>query len=455
MYRLLFIAIAASALSLTAMATPAAAQDDVTVTQFVLVDVDAAEDIGPLEDGDVIDLSALTSRIGVRVDVGTGVESVRYGLNDDTNHQTESIPPYALFGDGGWARINPWSPSVGEHVITATPFSQNRGSGTAGESVTITLTVVDGPAPTPTAAPTPTPTATPTPTPEPTPTTGPEATVTPAPTATAAPTATPVPTSTPAPTPTTAPTATPAPTATTPPTATPEPTTPPAPEPSLELVSDEMASMIAGDEGWVALTWRALVDVEDLEVTLTNADGVTVGYPEATLDHAGPSESTGIAAGRTDYTAFKLSVPESSTSGVTLVARVSWTALGERRSAAIDITLPTATFTGQDVEILTAETAVDAGWVSVRYRGLAPEVTDMRLVVRGASGFDVDLDAIEYPLGDHTSLADDADLVDGETDYASFFVGEEIPAGVTLHAVTTYIRNGIEHTVEHDIALTG
>ena len=99
-------------------------------------------------------------------------------------------------------------------------------------------------------------------------------------------------------------------------------------------------------------------------------------------------------------------------------------AFGERHTAAIDIKLPTVTYTGQDIEVLTTEATVEDGWVTVTYRGLAPQVTAMKLSVTEVSGSDLDLGTIEYPRGDHTSLANDDELEDGETDIAKFFLAE-------------------------------
>ncbi|MEM7286598.1 MAG: hypothetical protein AAF480_09630, partial [Actinomycetota bacterium] len=178
----------------TATATPT--PTDIAVTGFVLVDADTDTDIGPLTDGAVIDLSSVDAQLNVRADVSGAVASVLFGLNGDGRHRIENVPPYALFGDNPAGQYFGWSPPPGTYRITATPYAGGGASGASGPPSSVTITVIDGGAPTPTPAATPTPpepTPTPTATPLATPTPGPTATPSPSPTPTTPPTATPTP----------------------------------------------------------------------------------------------------------------------------------------------------------------------------------------------------------------------------------------------------------------------
>ena len=89
------------------------------------------------------------------------------------------------------------------------------------------------------------------------------------------------------------------------------------------------------------------------------------------------------------------------------------------------------------------------GWLVVQYRGLAPQVSGLRLrVTDGAT-------VLEYPQGDHTSLSDDASLDDGETDLARFYVGDAIAAGTELGLSTVYERAGERREMSHTLDVTG
>jgi hypothetical protein len=111
------------------------------VTSFTLVNAQTDADIGPLPSGAVLDLSTLPSALNVRANTSGSVGSVRFALDGNPNFRTESAAPYALAGDTAgdyW----PWTPSVGSHGLTATPWSGAGATGTAGTARTVTFTVV-------------------------------------------------------------------------------------------------------------------------------------------------------------------------------------------------------------------------------------------------------------------------------------------------------------------------
>ncbi|MEO1438068.1 MAG: DUF5060 domain-containing protein, partial [Bacteroidota bacterium] len=60
------------------------------------------------------------------------------------NFQTESAAPYALAGDAS-GDYNAWTPTLGLHTLSATPYSTSGGNGTAGTALTIQFVVIDGP----------------------------------------------------------------------------------------------------------------------------------------------------------------------------------------------------------------------------------------------------------------------------------------------------------------------
>jgi hypothetical protein len=245
------------------------------VSSFTLINADTDQPIQTLNNGATVNLATLpTKNLNIQANTSpTTVGSVVLVLSGrQSRNQTETTPPYALFGDTS-GHYAPWTPATGSYTLKATPFSGSSGSGTAGTALTISFTVTNqAPTPTPTATPTPPPTATPAPTATPTPTPSPTSTptptatptatpaATPTPTASPVPTATPTPIDTPTPTPTSTATPTPLATATATPTATPSATptpsvspTPvptPTPIPPGSVITN--GSFESGYTGWTA-----------------------------------------------------------------------------------------------------------------------------------------------------------------------------------------------------------
>jgi hypothetical protein len=112
------------------------------VTDLVLINADTDQDIGPLIEGEIIDLSN-TPNINIRADVQGLVDSVLFALDDNLNFHLDNKPYYAIGGNRG-DDYYPWTPTVGAHTVTATPFSGPNAKGIQGSPKTITFTVVDG-----------------------------------------------------------------------------------------------------------------------------------------------------------------------------------------------------------------------------------------------------------------------------------------------------------------------
>ena len=106
----------------------------------------------PIPNGAVLDFKVLKTRnLNIRANAA-GAESVRFEL--DGNVRVESSVPYALAGDTG-NKFEAWTPSVGVHKLTATPYSENYAKGSAGTPLTLSFTVVAGSAANVTPAPSP------------------------------------------------------------------------------------------------------------------------------------------------------------------------------------------------------------------------------------------------------------------------------------------------------------
>ena len=121
-----------------------------SVIGLMLMNADTDQPVGPLQDGDTVDLTALPTRnLNVRADTSPAtVGSVRFALDSNSNFRTESSLPYALAGDTGGDYWN-WTPAAGSHTLTATPYTGSGASGTAGNAITVSFTVVDNAPPPP------------------------------------------------------------------------------------------------------------------------------------------------------------------------------------------------------------------------------------------------------------------------------------------------------------------
>jgi hypothetical protein len=120
-------------------ATPSSGQ---SVTSFTLVNADTDQAIGTLVDGGTIDFSLLGTR-NLNVIANTSpslVGSVRFAYDTDSDYRLENGAPYALEGNAG-ADYYSWTPSLGGHTLTATPYSQSDAGGTAGTPLAIRFTV--------------------------------------------------------------------------------------------------------------------------------------------------------------------------------------------------------------------------------------------------------------------------------------------------------------------------
>jgi hypothetical protein len=111
---------------------------------FSLIDASNNTSLGPLHDGDVIDLSLLPSNLSIRANANPGeedVNSVVFDFNGKNNFRTENIEPYALGGDRSGDYSSMLLP-LGTNKLTATPYSLSDGKGTSGMPLSVMFTVV-------------------------------------------------------------------------------------------------------------------------------------------------------------------------------------------------------------------------------------------------------------------------------------------------------------------------
>lgn len=111
-----------------------------TVTGLTLINADTDLAIGPLVGGQTIDLASVRN-LNVRADVNSLALSVQFGY-DGGVYRTESTAPFAFAGDSA-GDYYVWTPTVGSHTITATPYSATGATGTAGAAYSVNFTVTD------------------------------------------------------------------------------------------------------------------------------------------------------------------------------------------------------------------------------------------------------------------------------------------------------------------------
>jgi hypothetical protein len=111
-----------------------------TVSSFTVVNADTGADIDTFTGNGTVIITA-TPRINVRANAAN-VKSVV--LKEGSSSKVENVAPYALKGDtnGVYAK---WSPAPGTYIISATPFAGSGGSGAAGPTATLALTIVTTP----------------------------------------------------------------------------------------------------------------------------------------------------------------------------------------------------------------------------------------------------------------------------------------------------------------------
>ncbi len=121
------------------------------IVSFTLINATTHEEIGPLNDGDIIDLNDYDgiNNFSVIANKGTlEVPSVVFDFNRDAGFNIENKAPFAINGDF-FGRFFKGVPFIfGTNTITATPFDKRNGEGVTGIPLTVTFEVIDSNPPT-------------------------------------------------------------------------------------------------------------------------------------------------------------------------------------------------------------------------------------------------------------------------------------------------------------------
>jgi hypothetical protein len=124
--------------------TPAPSTGGIAVNSFTLYRADTDQAITTLSNGATIDFAKIgTNQLSIVANVGSDTRSVRFGLDGNANFRLENAAPYAIAGDWSFTDLAPWTPTLGGHTLSATPFNVTGATGTQGATNTIWFNVVN------------------------------------------------------------------------------------------------------------------------------------------------------------------------------------------------------------------------------------------------------------------------------------------------------------------------
>jgi hypothetical protein len=129
--------------------------------RVALVDANTGEifpGVGSLESGALVDIASLSStELSIIATTRQAVGSIVFDLNNGVHVKTDSLQPYALFGDSSMG-INPGNIPLGDNLLRVSVFDGAGGTGMLLEVLEIGFTMIDS-TPPPTVTPTPVPTS--------------------------------------------------------------------------------------------------------------------------------------------------------------------------------------------------------------------------------------------------------------------------------------------------------
>ena len=120
-----------------------------SIAGFTLINTDNGKSLGALVEGETIDLGKLgTFDLTVIAKPNPAVVgSVVFGYDSTPSFHEENYSPYVFDGKINGGGYNAWTPTLGNHTITATPYSGAKATGTAGTPLKVDFTVVQSASP--------------------------------------------------------------------------------------------------------------------------------------------------------------------------------------------------------------------------------------------------------------------------------------------------------------------
>lgn len=123
-----------------------------SIVRLDLINAITDKAVATLNGGDVVildNLGLILPALNIQaVTSGSGIGSVKFGLDNNTNFRNEGVAPYALGGDmNGGDYLNCTELGLGPHNVTATLFSGGGGTGSILGTRTVTFTIYQSPPP--------------------------------------------------------------------------------------------------------------------------------------------------------------------------------------------------------------------------------------------------------------------------------------------------------------------
>lgn len=111
-----------------------------SASALTIIDATTNQAVGPLNDGDTINLAGLPDNILIRAELDPPmVGSVQFAYDNGTS--VDNSAPYDYAGGG----FIDWVPEVGPHRVTVTPFAAVNATGRQGQPLTVNFEVINQP----------------------------------------------------------------------------------------------------------------------------------------------------------------------------------------------------------------------------------------------------------------------------------------------------------------------
>ena len=111
------------------------------ITELVLINTDNEQTLATLRSGMTLNLHDLPANLSVVARTNSNnIGSVVMSLNDSS--RVENDAPYSLLSNEGSDYVV-WRPEIGQHTISATPYAEREGRGAQGNSLSVTITIID------------------------------------------------------------------------------------------------------------------------------------------------------------------------------------------------------------------------------------------------------------------------------------------------------------------------
>jgi hypothetical protein len=223
---------------------------------------------------------------------------------------------------------------------------------------------------------------------------------------------------------------------------------------NVKSLTVQTGTVLAGDSAWIEVVWESSGgDAEDFQVTVKNPDpGWEVRYPSSTGSFASTWADSTLSDGEIDFTALHVTVPYQAKS-LNLHLEASYSTGGKSHTQSYSVKVPVAAYSGDDLTAGGGDVAIDgSGWVEVAFTGNAPRLDGFQMAASPPAGL-----TVTYPGdGSTTSLAHDARLEDGESDYAAFFIDATAaaPGTYTIPLHVTYTKDSTAGTWDGSLTIT-